>query len=135
MKTWEGAAAVCLNKNREILLVLQGIPEEVKKWAIPSGQREGEESFEECCVREVFEETGYHVRVVRRIFQKEDVVDGYNVVVPYFLVEITGGTLCVNDPDKVIHDVHWVSVAALDELDFSYPGDKKFLREFVPPAC
>lgn len=131
MKTWEGAAAICLNESREILLVLQGTPEEEKKWSIPSGGREGRESFEDCCIREVLEETGYQVEIINKIFIKEEVVDDYNVIVPYFHVKIIGGSLGGNDPDNFIHDVRWVSLDSIDELIFSFPGDKQLIRSAV----
>lgn len=48
----EGASAICLNNNQQILMVLQGRDDE------------------ECCIREVLEETGYHVKVNREVYFK-----------------------------------------------------------------
>nr|QRZ16296.1 NUDIX hydrolase [Virgibacillus sp. AGTR] len=51
MKKWLGAAGVCVY-DRKVLMVLQGTPEEPKRWSVPSGGLEAGETFEECCVRE-----------------------------------------------------------------------------------
>ncbi len=68
---WTGSAAVCMNDKRELLMVLQGKPEEEKRWSIPSGGRLDQETYEECCIREVWEETGYRIRVIRHLFIKK----------------------------------------------------------------
>ena len=42
------------------------------QWSLPGGHLEGGESFEDCCIREVKEETGLDISNVRRItFTKE----------------------------------------------------------------
>lgn len=37
MKRWIGAAAICMNDRNEVLIVLQGKPDEEKLWSVPSG--------------------------------------------------------------------------------------------------
>ena len=47
-------------------------------WAVPSGGIEEGESPEECCIREVKEETGYDVfEIVENLFIKEVEIKGY----------------------------------------------------------
>ncbi|MDF2671708.1 MAG: mismatch repair protein MutT, partial [Paenibacillus sp.] len=70
MGMWQGAAGVCVNANKQLLMILQGKPEEEKRWSVPSGGREQGETLEQCCIREVFEETGYEIRVVRPLHEK-----------------------------------------------------------------
>lgn len=72
-------------------MVLQGKPDEEKVWSIPSGGKEGNESFEECCIREIKEETGYDVKVIKPIFIKNGSSFGIDVEVHYFEVEVIGG--------------------------------------------
>ncbi len=45
-------------------MVLQGAPDEEKRWSVPSGGQEQGESSEDCCIREVFEETGYLAEIM-----------------------------------------------------------------------
>ncbi|WP_231687655.1 NUDIX domain-containing protein [Bacillus sp. CHD6a] len=69
-------------------------------WSVPSGGIEIGETPEECCIREVKEETGYEVRIIERLFIKESVIKGINVNTHYFNVEKIGESEGINDPDK-----------------------------------
>jgi len=55
---WVGAAGWCVDEHDRVLLVLQGQPIEEKRWGIPGGGRRPGETLEECCRRELREETG-----------------------------------------------------------------------------
>lgn len=68
MKEWFGSAAVCINENNEVLMVKSY---HSNAWAIPSGGIEKGETPEECCVREVMEETGYRVAIEDKLFVKK----------------------------------------------------------------
>lgn len=39
MQKWFGSSGVCINENPELLMVLQGKPEEEKMWTVPSGRQ------------------------------------------------------------------------------------------------
>ena len=112
-------------------MVLQGKPEEKKLWTIPSGGKEDLETFEDCCVREIKEETGYQVEIVRKLKAKEGKTFGIDVVVQYFEVKIVGGTMEINDPDGLIHEVAWKSAKDLEDLDLSFPEDRSFLSALI----
>jgi 8-oxo-dGTP pyrophosphatase MutT (NUDIX family) len=74
-------------------------------WCLPGGKMESGESLEECCQREVLEETGLEVRTKRLIgiYSNRDQVviyrDGNKVqiVVLSFEAEIIGGKLGLSD--------------------------------------
>lgn len=103
MKSWQGAAGVCVNDRNELLMVLQAAPGEDQKWTVPSGGKEKTETFEECCVREIFEETGYTTKVKASIYKKETLLEGFEVLVHYYAVTCTGGRAVIQDPDELIH--------------------------------
>lgn len=71
MKRWIGTAVICMNEKNEFLMVLQGKVNEEKRWSVPSGGQEEGEELEECCVREVWEETGYEVEVIDKLCEKK----------------------------------------------------------------
>lgn len=131
MKNWSGAAGICINNHGEILMVKQGLPEEEKRWSIPSGGKEANETYEACCIREMSEETGYDVQIVKALFVKEIVEQGIDVKVQYFEVEIIGGMLEIQDPDHLIHEVSWKSADEIERLALSYEGDRVFLLDFI----
>ena len=127
MEKWYGAAGVCVNDKNQILMVLQGKLEEKKLWTIPSGGKEAGETFEDCCVREIKEETGYNVKIVRKLKVKEGKTFGIDVVVQYFEVKIVSGAMEINDPDGLIHDIAWMSEKEIEDLELSFPEDRAFL--------
>ncbi|MGD7044900.1 NUDIX hydrolase [Jeotgalibacillus proteolyticus] len=123
-----GAAGVCVNEKGELLMVLQGTKEEKKKWSVPSGGREAGETFEDCCIREFVEETGYTAEIDKLIFTKKELLEtGLRLEVHYFLVRITGGKKTIQDPDGLIFDIEWKDSAQLQTLDLSFPDDRSRL--------
>ena len=130
MKKWIGAAGVCVNSDRQLLMVLQGQPEEEKRWSVPSGGLEPGETLEECCVREVYEETGYRCRVITAIHEKTGTFGPVEYQVTYFEIEIIGGHATIQDPDGLIQEVAWKTAEQVQELHFSFPEDKEFLLQY-----
>ena len=128
MKEWIGAAAVCMNSRKQLLMV-QG--KDLIEWAVPSGGLEENETPEQCCVREVKEETGYDVEVVEQIFIKsKETSSGIKVTTYYFEVKAVGGKLRIEDPDGIIHNVGWKSLDEVKECKHAYPEDRDFLISY-----
>lgn len=129
LKTWYGSAGVCINDKSEILMVLQGTAEEIKTWSIPSGGMEKGETFEECCIREMKEETGYAVNIVQELQIKKGYYPEYDlhVGVHYFLVKVVGGSRKIQDPDQLIYDIRWMSLDSLRTLELTFPEDREYL--------
>ncbi|GIN87698.1 DNA mismatch repair protein MutT [Heyndrickxia sporothermodurans] len=123
MSQWIGAAGVCVNEQDELLMVLQGKPEEVKTWSVPSGGLESGETIEECCIREVYEETGYQTEIVEKLYVKNTVIDNFDVQVHYFLLRIIGGEATIQDPDQLIHQIAWIPKEQLTHLELTYRED------------
>jgi len=133
MFSWKGAAGVCVNEHKEILMVLQAAPGEDKKWTIPSGTLEEGETFEECCIREFEEETGFIVKTLSQIHNKSGVISehGISYNVDYYLVEIISGEITIQDPDEFIHEIAWKSFEEIQQLDLAYPEDIHIIEKVV----
>ncbi|PEM47345.1 NUDIX hydrolase [Bacillus wiedmannii] len=131
METWIGCAAVCINEKNEVLMVLQGQKGEEKRWSVPSGGLEKGETLEECCIREVWEETGYNVEVVNKIYEKEGITYGVPVYVYYYVVKKIGGSMKIQDPDELIHEIAWKRIDEMKELTLSFPEDYKVLNKYI----
>jgi 8-oxo-dGTP diphosphatase len=136
MEKWMGAAGICLNGKRELLMVLEGRIEEEEKWSVPTGGLAANKTFEECVIREVEEETGYKVRVVEALRRKSGVYEDFNIAyeVQYFSVEIVGGRLQIQDPDKLIQAIDWKPQEELVDLGLNYPEDREYLIEYMNRA-
>ncbi len=131
MEKWFGAAGVCVNDKGQMLLVLQGKPNEEKAWTVPSGGKEGNETFEECCIREIKEETGYDVKVIDRLSIKNGTTYGIDVEVVYFEVEVIGSVSTIQEPDELIHEIAWKSYNEIKNIKLSFPEDREFLLSFI----
>lgn len=131
MDKWQGAAAICINEKNELLMVLQGKPEEEKTWTVPSGGIADGESFEQCCERETFEETGYTICTNGRLQTKKGRIGETDIHVVYFSCTVTGGRRQIQDPDHLIHEVRWVSKKELNDWTLSFPEDQPFLNQML----
>ncbi|ETT80590.1 NUDIX hydrolase [Viridibacillus sp. FSL R5-0477] len=128
MKEWFGSAAICINENKEVLMVKGSNSE---SWAIPSGGIEQGETPEECCIREVKEETGYDIVIEDSLFIKETEIKGYKVKSYYFKVKKTGESEGINDPDNIIVDADWKSLRDIRNIQHAYPEDLEVLEKFL----
>lgn len=128
---WKGSAAICINDNQEILMVLQGKENEKKTWSIPTGGKQKYETFEECCLREVKEETGYQVVINRKLYEKDGISDGIRVQVHYYIVTIVGGEKTLDDPDNLIYEIGWKTARDLLYLDLTFPEDRELLLNLL----
>lgn len=136
MFSWKGAAGICVNEQNEVLMVLQAAPGEEKKWTVPSGTLEEDETIEECCIREFVEETGFVVKTLDKIHNKNGVISehGISYSVEYFLVEIISGEITFQDPDEFIHDIAWKSLEEIQTLDLAYPEDIHIIEKVIKTA-
>lgn len=127
---WKGAAGVCINEENQVLMVLQAAPDEEPKWTVPSGGIEGNETYEEACIREFEEETGLTVEIVWKLQDKKGVNAQYGISydIQYFMVKRVSGEFTLQDPDEFILEIAWKSVDELDSLEMSYPEDVAFLK-------
>jgi 8-oxo-dGTP diphosphatase len=97
-------------------------PEIAGRWELAGGKVEAGETPEAALVREVREELGCEVAVVRWL---EPTVP----IVPGLVLRVAVATLVAGEPTPVEHDaVRWVSAAELDGLDWLDP-DRPFLPE------
>lgn len=110
-----------LIEDNKILLVKQHISPE-RFWSLPGGRLEHGETLEEGIIREMFEETGLNVRVIKLAY----ICDKPDATPPLlhisFLLERTGGkiSLPTNEYDKnPIYDVRMVNIGDLPLYGFS----------------
>lgn len=114
-----GASAYVLNERGELLLQKR---EDNGHWGMPGGRADPGESIAETCAREVWEETGFEVRVDRLIGVYSDPTQ-YNIgryrdgavnqfVNLCFACTITGGAMQISDEST---DIGFFSLHALPE--------------------
>lgn len=70
-------------------------------WLVPGGGMEDGETPEECCVREVEEETGCIVRPLRQFLTLNEYYEEYRYISYYFICEATGtGKMRLTEAEK-----------------------------------
>ena len=109
----------------EVVLVGQLEPE---RWVLPKGTPHRRESLEQAAVREVTEETGLHVRLIRPLLD----VDYWFVIrgvrhfktVHFYLMEVVGGDTTLHDAEYDLVECFPIDVAA-ERL--SFPNEREVL--------
>lgn len=94
------------------------------RWALPGGFAEKNETAEECCEREAFEETGLRVRVKKLIGVFSDPGrDPRRTVAAAYLCEVVGGELKGGTDAK---EARWFALEELPALAFDH---EKIIKE------
>lgn len=121
------AGAVVRDDDGRLLLVLRAHPPSAGTWSLPGGRIEPGESAETACVREVAEETGLVVAVVRHVGQVErPAPSGDTYVIDDYACRVVGGTLRAGDDAG---DARFVSDQELGRLPLS-PLLRETLRDW-----
>jgi len=77
-------------------------------WSLPKGKLDPGESYEECALREVLEETGYRCRLVRFVgFTEYRDRRGRPKVVGYWVMEVLDGDFAVS---REVDDLRWLEL-------------------------
>ncbi|MFI3238710.1 MAG: NUDIX domain-containing protein [Lachnospiraceae bacterium] len=123
-------------KDGKLLLVRDDVQD---MYMLPGGGLEGEESLEQCCIREVLEETGYYCKVLKSTIR----IDEYYLEMcfsgTYFICEITGigeQNLTDYEAKNSLHNV-WMDVDTAYEMFADYKKyadywekESTYLREY-----
>lgn len=90
MKHIEVAAAVIIRDNKVFAAQRGEGGELARKWEFPGGKLEPGEKGEDAIVREIFEELGTEVRVLRFLFSVEHQYKTFSLTLHGYLCEILG---------------------------------------------
>jgi 8-oxo-(d)GTP phosphatase len=96
-------------------------------WSLPKGKVDPGETEPVTAVREVFEETGHHVQLGRRIASVSYPIEQRTKKVQYWSARNLGGSFA---PNNEVDELIWLSVSAAIKK-VSYPYDRKILRRWA----
>ena len=116
-----GVGAVIVQDGK-ILLVKRGVEPAKNRWSIPGGMVELGEKVRDTLIREVKEECGLNVEIVRLM----DVVDSitlneegrvqFHFVILDFLAQVKDGTL---KPADDVSDARWIPLEEVETYDLT----------------
>ena len=100
-------------------------------WSIPKGKIDPGETAPVAAVREIFEETGQHAVLGRRVAKVTYPISAGTKVVRYWAAQGLGGDFV---PNREVDDLLWLRPKeAFKRL--TYPLDRKVLNRFVKQQC
>ncbi len=102
-----------IEKDGKYLLVQEKKPSVRGLWNLPAGKAEKQFTLEENAVKEVKEETGFDVKIIKEVavFHRE----GEKSVKHTYQAEIIGGEL--NIPEDELLDAKWFSFEEIKQLN------------------
>jgi 8-oxo-dGTP diphosphatase len=108
------AGGIVFDQAARLLLICRGTPPALGSWSLPGGRCRPGEDAAAACVREVAEETGLDVEVLRPAGRVERAApDGSVYEIDDFVCRVVSGDLEAGDDAA---DVRWVTRAELDTL-------------------
>ncbi len=124
-------SVIVVTEERKILLVRHRKGNRLY-WVLPGGRLEYGETFHECAVRELKEETGLDIEIEKFLFLSEAIAPdrSRHIVNIYLKGRITGGTMQIGN-EPVLAGVDLIPLADLERLTLFPPIGKKIL-ELVP---
>lgn len=116
-------AALVDDQGRMLLSWWNGEGHAVPCWSMPGGGVEWEETVQEAAVREVYEETGYHIELGAPLAVHSFTIDQARIGGPLrslrivFSAKIIGGTLGTTEIGGTTDFADWVPLAQIPHLE------------------
>ena len=103
-----GCGGILIKENSVLLIKRKNSETFNDLWSNPGGKVEEDESLEDACIRELYEELGINVKIRRKLSEYEDYV-GDNLFGIYtgYHVEIIEGQPRNNEPNKIAEVKYW----------------------------
>ena len=124
--------AIMFDKDNVILLYRHVVKdgEEKEYYAVPGGHQEGDETIEDCVTREIKEEYGVDIEIVKFLGKEEDL----GRISHLFYVKILSGTpklggeeLEKNNPNNY-YEIQYININDLDKYNIN-EMNKKYIRK------
>ncbi len=111
-----GVGGVIINEKNQVLLQLRGPKSrnEVGFWKLPGGEIEYGEKAKEALKREIKEELGIEIKIVKQLFCLDDILKKENQhwLVPFYLCKIKNGKPKNKEPGKISR-IKWFKISKL----------------------
>ena len=125
-------SVVVIKEDNKAILLVRHRKGNRQYWVLPGGRLEYGETFFECAVREMSEETGLAVQVERFLFLSEAIAPdrSRHIVNIYVKAKVIGGTLKVGN-EPVLAGVDYIPFTELERITL-FPPISKVILEALP---
>lgn len=124
MKTIIKAGCILVNKEqKEIALVVQN-----GEYSFPKGHLEGNETIQECAIRETIEETGHDVKIIKKLKSIKYKSPEDIVYEKHYFLGIDNGIINKKIDSKDRETTEWYKIEEISEK-LSYQYLKKYWQE------
>lgn len=140
-KTYSKTRVACRGIVVKDSCVLTSYEVNTDTYMIPGGGLEGNETPEECCAREMREETGYIVKPARCFLTMNEYYEEYKYISHYFLCDIIGEAETALTAGEIARGLipEWTDLNDMLEIyskhdDFAASDEEKrglYLREYT----
>ncbi|MGG3564802.1 NUDIX hydrolase [Neobacillus rhizosphaerae] len=122
--------SVSIIQNNEVLIIKENKSTARNKWNFPSGRIEQGEDILVAARREVKEETGFDVKLVKSTGVYNFTSNtNHQVVLFHFIAEITGGSLTMDETEII--DSKWIALNELNELENEELRDATVIKQIM----
>lgn len=129
-----GVGAVIVNEEGKVFLAKRGanVRNERGLWQIPGGGVEFGETLEDALKREVKEEHGIDIEIIKLLSVSNHIIPGekQHWVSPAFLCKIKGGTPQILEPDKC-DEIRWFSIEEVKNISSVAPNSKEAIKSLL----
>jgi 8-oxo-dGTP diphosphatase len=125
-------AAIIQNSQGEYLCCKRGDWKSAPgKWEFPGGKPEADETLEDALVREIQEELGVGIKVLRQFDRSTTKVGSLEIDLVCFVAEL----ICEEPTKSTDHsELVWLAESELSKLDWAEP-DLPALKRILIPFC
>lgn len=141
----QGARGIVIDKKEGKSYLLLNYASAEDRYDIPGGGVEEGESLEECCIREVEEETGYQVEILSKVARVNEYHEEFLFVNTYFICQMVGRIQrhLTEEEERMQLSTQWLPFSEAKEIFSNYDAHKKndflkyevYLREYTAISC
>lgn len=118
MKFPKVGIGVFVMKDGKFLMAKRKVAHGGGSWGLPGGHLEFNESWEDCAIREVMEETGVNIKNIRFVTATNDIFEkeGKHYVTLFILSDYDYGEVSLKEPEN-FDEWRWVSWREIKNLN------------------
>lgn len=116
--SWDKTRTACRGIVIDGEHMLLSYETKTNQWMIPGGGVEDNESDEECCIREIAEETGIEVEPLRFLLEIDEYYENWKWVNKYFICKAVGTTQIkqTEEERQAGMEPRWLQIAEIKDI-------------------